>query len=83
MGMVSAVWLYLALILAGFSGGVIVGVMVDVDTVVKATIKKIKQKNSSGEIVVDMNPTPGAEKSKKEIRKEKRENRRAARRNKQ
>ena len=79
MTKVSRIWLWLFLIFIGFSGGIIVGVIVDVDTVYETTVKKLKQKNSpGGEIVVDIEPG-SQEKSKKEIRKEEREAKKEAR----
>lgn len=73
MGKVQKIWLYLALIFLGFSGGIIVGVIIDVDTVYETTVKKIKQKKSSGDLVVDVETNTQEAKSKKEIRAEKKE----------
>jgi hypothetical protein len=44
-----------------------------VDTVYETTVKKIKQKKSSGDLVVDVEIDTEAAKSKKEIREEKKE----------
>lgn len=81
MGKASKLWMYAALIFLGFSGGIIVGVMVDADQIYHTTVKKIKQKKSSGDLVVEVETNTGELKSKKEIRQEKREIRRAARGN--
>lgn len=70
---VQRIWLYLALIFFGFSGGIVIGVIVDVDTVYETTVKKIKQKRSSGDLVVEVETNTGEVKSKKEIRNEKRD----------
>ena len=79
MTKVSRIWLWLFLIFVGFSGGIVVGVIVDVDEVYHTTVKKIKQKNSSGEIVIDVEVGDEPEKTKKELREEKRKKRRADR----
>ena len=76
MAKVSRFWLWVALILLGYSGGIITGVVVDADQVYHTTIKNIKQKRSGGQIIID---TSDPVKSKKEIRKEKRAKRRADR----
>ena len=71
--------MFLALILIGYSAGIVTGVVVDVDTVYETTIKRIKQKNSpDGTIVVDVD-TGEQVKTKKEIRKEDREIKKAIR----
>ena len=70
----SRFWLWLSLILIGYSGGIITGVVVDADQVYHTTVKKLKQKDSpGGTIHVDVDT--GEVKSKKEIRQEKREKR--------
>lgn len=74
MKKVSRIWLWLFLIFLGFSGGIVTGVIVDVDTVYETTIEKIKQKRSpGGEIIVDVDVTNPQPKSNKEIRKEERD----------
>jgi len=78
MRKVSRIWLWLFLITLGFSGGIITGVVVDIDTVYETTVKKIKQKNSSGDLIVDVE-VEEVEKSKKEIREERRNKRREKR----
>jgi len=60
----------------GFAAGIITGVVIDADQVYHTTVKRIKQKNSSGEISIDIDPV---EKTKREIRKERREERREQR----
>lgn len=84
MGKVSRIWLWLFLVFVGYSGGIITGVVVDVDSVYHTTVKKLKQKKSpDGTIVVDVDTAIEPGKSKKEIRKEdrqvKKEIRKAAR----
>ena len=73
MGKVSKIWLYLALIFLGFSGGILVGVIVDVDTKYEMVVKKIKSKKSSGDLVIDVTSNTDELKTKKEIRLEKKE----------
>ena len=76
MKKVSRIWLWGFLVMIGYSGGIITGVVVDVDTVYHTTVKKLKQKNSpDGTIVVDVDTTIEPGKTKKEIRKEKRDTR--------
>lgn len=76
-------WLFLALILIGYSGGIITGVIVDADQVYHTTIKKIRQGRSpGGRIILDVD-TDNSVKSRKELRQERREKRREERRNKQ
>lgn len=71
---VRKIWFIIALLFIGYSGGIITGVVVDVDTVYHTTVKKLKQKDSpGGSIVIDIeNPEV---KSKKELRQEKRDTR--------
>lgn len=80
MKKVSRIWLWLFLVFLGYSGGIVTGVVVDVDTVYQTTVKRLKQKNSPGgtiDVVVDVdNPPP---KTRKEIREERREERQAER----
>ena len=72
---VSRFWLWFSLVMIGYSGGIVTGVVVDVDQVYHTTVKKLKQKNSpGGEIIVDVD-TGEEVKSKKEIRAEKKEER--------
>ena len=60
-------------LLLGLSGGIVIGVVVDVDTVYQTTIERLKQKNSpGGEIVIDVDTIIEPGKSKKQLRKEKR-----------
>jgi hypothetical protein len=73
------IWMIIALLFIGYSGGIVTGVVVDVDNVYHTTVKKIKQKKSDGTIVVDVDTTIEPGKTKKEIRKEEREQRRAIR----
>ena len=65
--------IYVALffIFLGFSGGLITGVVVDADQIYNTTVKNIKQKKSSGNLVLDVK-TDQPIKSKKEIRQESR-----------
>jgi len=80
MKKVSRIWLWLFLVMVGYSGGIVTGVVVDVDSVYHTTIEKLKQKNSpGGEIIVDVDTDIQPEKSKKEVRKEEREKRREER----
>lgn len=72
---VSRIWLWITLILLGFSGGIIVGVIVDIDTVYETTVKKVKSRKSSGDIVIDVRTNTDEVKSKKEIRQEKKDHR--------
>jgi len=67
------IWFIIALLFIGFSSGILVGVVVDVDEKYEIIVKKIKQKKSSGDLVLDVNVETEKAKSKKEIRKEKRE----------
>lgn len=48
------IWFAIAMILFGFSGGVIVGVVVDRDKVVNQIFKKIRYKKGTGDIVIDV-----------------------------
>lgn len=75
MNKVSKIWMGIALILIGFSGGIIVGVVVDADQVYHTTIERIKQKKSGGSIVIDVDTQTGDLKTKKQIRQEKKEDR--------
>lgn len=75
----SKIWFWLSLILIGYAGGIVTGVVVDVDQVYHTTVKKLKQKNSSGDMVVDVETGEVPQKSKKELRKEKREERKEQR----
>ncbi len=79
---VKRIWLFIALIFIGYSGGIITGVVVDVDQVYNTTVKKIKQKKSNGSIVIDVDTNTGEMKSKQEIRQERREAKKEARKNK-
>lgn len=66
------IWMVLALLFIGYSGGVITGVVVDADQVYHTTIKKIRQNRSpDGTLVIDVDSASGEQKSKKELRKEK------------
>lgn len=79
MTKVSRIWLWLSLILLGYAGGIVTGVVVDADQVYHTTVEKIKQKRSSGSsITIDVESQPDV-KSKKEIRQEKREEKKEAR----
>jgi len=70
------IWFIIALLFIGYSGGIITGVVIDVDSVYHTTVKKLKQKDSpGGSIVIDMDTTIEPSKSKKEIRKAKRDER--------
>lgn len=73
MGKVQRIWLWLSLVLLGFSGGIVIGVVVDVDTKYETIVKKVKQKKSSGDLVIEVETNTGEAKSKKEIREEKKE----------
>ena len=64
----------LSLFLLGVIVGIIVGVAVDADTVYQTTIKKLKQKNSPDAEMTVTAPAP-PEKSRKDIRMEKKEDR--------
>lgn len=75
----SKIWFWLSLILIGYAGGIVTGVVVDVDQVYHTTVKKLKQKKSSGDMVVDVETGEVPQKSKKELRKEKREERKEQR----
>ena len=76
MKKVSRIWLWLFLVSLGWGGGIITGVVVDVDTVYQTTIERLKQKNSpGGEIIIDVDTIIEPEKSKKELRKENRKGR--------
>ena len=80
MKKVHKIWMFIGLIFIGYSGGIITGVVVDVDSVYHTTVKKLKQKNSrDGTIVVEVDTTIEAEKSKKELRIEKRTEKRLER----
>jgi len=71
---VSRIWLVVACIFIGYSGGIITGVVVDVDTVFNTTVEKIKQKKSpGGSIVIDVDTDIEPAPTRKEIRKAKRE----------
>ena len=70
----SKIWFWLSLILIGYAGGIVTGVVVDADQVYHTTVKKIRQNRSpDGQIVVDV--TAPETKSKKEIRQDKRADR--------
>ena len=75
------VWFIIALIVIGFSLGVIVGVKVDNSKVYNTTIERIKQKRGGRDIIIDVKPLE-AEKTNKELRQEKRDSRREKRKNK-
>ena len=79
MGKVSRIWLWFALVLIGYSGGIITGVVVDVDTKYETVIKNLKQKKSpGGTIVVDVETT-SEQKSRKELRQDKKDKRQGER----
>ncbi len=68
----------LALLFIGYSGGILTGVAVDADQVYHTTIKKIRQnKSPDGTLVVDVDTTTGEHKSSKKLRREKRQEDRA------
>lgn len=74
------IWMIIALLFIGYSGGIITGVFVDTDQVYNTTIKKIRQnKSPDGTLVIDFDATTGEQKSKKEIRQEKKEEKQADR----
>lgn len=79
MTKVSRFWLWAFIFFLGFSGGIVVGVIVDVDTKYETVVKKLKQKNSpGGEIIVDVT-TGEPTKTKKELRQERKEERQTER----
>lgn len=66
----------IALLSIGCSGGIVIGVVVDADQVYHTTIKKIRQnKSPDGTLLIDFDATTGEQKSKKEIRQEKKDER--------
>ncbi len=68
------IWLIIAMLFIGYSGGIITGVVVDTDQVYHTTIKKIRQnKSPDGTLVIDFDATTGEQKSKNEMRQEKKE----------
>ncbi len=68
------IWLVIALLFIGYSGGIVTGVLVDTDQVYNTTVKKIRQnKSPNGTLVVDVDTSTGELKSKKDIRKEKKQ----------
>ncbi len=70
------IWMIIALLFIGYSGGIVTGVFIDTDQVYHTTIKKIRQnKSPDGTLVIDFDSTTGVQKSKKEIRQEKRDER--------
>jgi len=69
------VYIAIIFLFIGFSGGIIVGVKIDDSQVFNTTIEKIKQKRGGRDIIIDIEQ-PVPEKSKKELRKEKRKIRR-------
>jgi len=70
------IWMIIALLSIGCSGGIVIGVVVDADQVYHTTIKKIRQKKSpEGSIVVDVEAGTGEVKTNKEIRQEKKDDR--------
>ena len=72
------IWMIIALLFIGYSGGIITGVFVDTDQVYNTTIKKIRQnKSPDGTLVIDFDATTGEQKSKKEIRQEKKDEKKA------
>ncbi len=76
------IWFIIALLSIGFSGGILVGVVVDVDTRYEVIVQKIKQKKSSGNLVLDVTVDTEQPKSKKEIRQAKKEKRKGERKKK-
>jgi len=73
------IWVFLTVLLVGYSGGVITGVMVDEDQIYNTTVKKIRQKRSTGDIVIDVDPPAKSSLSKKELREKKKEERKQER----
>ena len=70
------IWMIIALLFIGYSGGIVTGVFIDTDQAYHTTIKKIRQnKSPDGTLVIDFDSTTGVQKSKKEIRQEKRDER--------
>lgn len=74
------IWFIIALLFIGFSLGIITGVVVDVDTKYEVIVKKLKQKKSSGDMVIDLDQLP--EETKKDIRKAQKQEKREKRKNK-
>lgn len=74
------IWFIIALLFIGFSLGIITGVVVDVDTKYEVIVKKLKQKKSSGDMVIDLDQLP--EETKKDIRKAQRQEKKEERKNK-
>jgi len=72
-------WGVLAIGMILFSAGLIVGVLIDRDRVYNTTIKRIKHKRGSGDIVLDVKTNPDPE--TKQTRREKRKAKKRAKRN--
>jgi len=73
------IWLYTTVLLVGYAGGIITGVVIDKDTFYKLTIGKIKQKRSGGKIDVVVDQANDDDKAKILTRKDKRIERRTKR----
>lgn len=72
------IWSYLAVGFLFLALGILIGVWVDTDTVYNTDIKRNKQKGNANELIIDVKPSDQG-KTKKEIRLEKREDRKEER----
>lgn len=71
-------WMIIALLFIGFSGGIVVGVVVDEDQVYHTTVKRLKQKDSPG-ATITIDQETELPRTRKEQRQIDREHRRAER----
>jgi len=71
-------WYSLAIGFFFMAGGIVIGVVVDRDTVINQIFKKIRYKKGSGDLIIDGNQELPVKKSWRERREEKRKKRQEA-----
>lgn len=64
-------WYTLAVLFFGVAGGIVIGVVIDRDTVINQIFKKIRYKKGSGDLIIDGEQQIPEKKTWKERRKEK------------
>lgn len=64
-------WYTLAVLFFGVAGGIVIGVVIDRDTVINQIFKKIRYKKGTGDLIIDGKQQIPEKKTWKERRKEK------------
>lgn len=67
----AVVWFALTFLFIGLSGGIVIGVKIDRNTVVNQIFKKIRHKKGTGDLVIEGNQDIPEKKTWKERREEK------------